>query len=63
MERKTSQFALAILAWRISFSGIGSSNQTTSGRNKPPQAGHFGGTSPVSFQAETIVPSSKHWCA
>lgn len=60
MEKKTSQCVLAIPAWRIPVSGIGSSNQTTSGRSRPPQAGHFGGTSPVSSQRETTVPSSKH---
>ena len=41
-EKKTSQCVLAAVARCISSAGIGSSNQTTSGRNNAPQAGHFG---------------------
>ena len=50
MEKKTSQVVLAVVARSISVSGSASSNQTTSGRKRPPQFGHLGGTSPVSLK-------------
>src|SRR5262245_44040988 len=61
IDRKASQLALAAMASSISASGIGSSNQTTSGRSRPPQLGHLGGTSLVFAQSAMIVPSSKHF--